>query len=32
VAFDLSYFDQAHFNRDFKAVVGVSPETYRRRQ
>jgi AraC-like DNA-binding protein len=32
IALDLGYFDQAHFNRDFKALVGVSPDAYRRRQ
>ena len=32
IALDLGYFDQAHFTRDFKAVVGVPPEVYRRRQ
>jgi AraC-like DNA-binding protein len=31
IAVDLGYFDQAHFIRDFKAVVGVPPEVYRRR-
>ncbi|HUI70319.1 MAG TPA: helix-turn-helix domain-containing protein, partial [Spirochaetia bacterium] len=32
IALDLGYFDQAHFNRDFKALVGASPDAYRRRQ
>ena len=32
IALDLGYFDQAHFIRDFKAVVGVPPEVYRQRQ
>jgi AraC-like DNA-binding protein len=32
IAMDLGYFDQAHFIRDFKAVVGVPPEVYRQRQ
>jgi AraC-like DNA-binding protein len=32
IAVDLGYFDQAHFIRDFKAVVGVPPDVYRRRQ
>jgi AraC-like DNA-binding protein len=32
LAQDMGYFDQAHFIRDFKSVVGVSPEAYRRRQ
>ncbi|MEO8703607.1 MAG: helix-turn-helix domain-containing protein [Kofleriaceae bacterium] len=26
----LGYFDQAHFTRDFKAVIGASPSGYRR--
>ena len=29
LAHDLGYADQAHFTRDFKAVVGVSPHAYR---
>ena len=32
LAHELGYFDQAHFVRDFKAVVGVAPDVYRRRQ
>ena len=28
---DLGYFDQAHFIHDFKAIVGMTPEAYRRR-
>jgi AraC-like DNA-binding protein len=32
IALELGYFDQAHFIRDFKAVVGVAPDVYRRRQ
>lgn len=31
LAMELGYFDQAHFARDFRAVVGVPPETYRER-
>ncbi|SFB59004.1 Helix-turn-helix domain-containing protein [Cohnella sp. OV330] len=28
LSMELGYYDQAHFTRDFKAVVGVPPETY----
>ena len=31
LALDLGYFDQAHFARDFRAVVGLSPDAYRKR-
>jgi len=31
LAQDLGYFDQAHFIRDFKAMVGQTPTDYRRR-
>ena len=31
LAIALGYSDQAHFNRDFKAVVGTSPGEYARR-
>ena len=30
LAQDLGYSDQAHFTRDFKALVGRSPSDYRR--
>jgi AraC-like DNA-binding protein len=30
LAQELGYSDQAHFTRDFKAVVGRSPSDYRR--
>ncbi|WP_368653004.1 helix-turn-helix domain-containing protein [Ornithinibacillus sp. 4-3] len=28
LAMDLGYFDQAHFSKDFKAVIGKSPKQY----
>lgn len=28
LAYDLGYFDQAHFNKDFKNFIGISPQTY----
>lgn len=28
LALDLGYYDQAHFIRDFKSIVGKSPESY----
>lgn len=31
LAVDLGYFDQAHFIRDFKKIIGVSPGNYVRR-
>jgi AraC-like DNA-binding protein len=30
LAFDLGYFDQAHFIKDFKALVGKTPAEYAR--
>jgi len=30
LALDLGYFDQAHFNRDFKALLGRTPAAYAR--
>jgi AraC-like DNA-binding protein len=32
LALDLGYADQAHFTRDFRSVVGIPPEAYRRSQ
>ncbi len=31
LAMELGYFDQAHFNRDFRKLVGCSPAAYKRR-
>jgi len=28
LAMELGYFDQAHFNKDFRAAVGKSPKQY----
>jgi AraC-like DNA-binding protein len=28
LAADLGYFDQAHFIKDFKAIVGLTPAEY----
>ncbi len=28
LAHDLGYYDQSHFIRDFKAVIGISPDAY----
>jgi AraC-like DNA-binding protein len=30
MALDLEYFDQAHFIKDFKAIVGKTPAEYAR--
>ena len=30
LALDLGYFDQAHFIKDFKTIVGVTPADYAR--
>ena len=30
LALDLGWYDQAHFSREFKNLVGVSPDSYRR--
>lgn len=32
VAIDAGYYDQAHFNRDFKQFTGMSPREYERRR
>lgn len=32
MALDLGYYDQAHFNRDFRAFAGMSPSAYRKKQ
>jgi AraC-like DNA-binding protein len=28
LAYELGYFDQAHFSKDFKSIVGLSPSAY----
>ena len=30
LALDLGYFDQAHFVKDFGAIVGIAPREYAR--
>ena len=30
LALETGYTDQAHLNRDFRAIAGMSPPTYRR--
>lgn len=32
LALELGYFDQAHFNRDFRALVGMTPGDFARRE
>ncbi|MGG4555406.1 AraC family transcriptional regulator [Paenibacillus humicus] len=32
LAAELGYFDQSHFIRDFKAIIGITPEEYIRRR
>jgi AraC-like DNA-binding protein len=32
IALSLGYFDQAHFTRDFKRVIGTSPSAYARKE
>ena len=32
IALELGYVDQAHFSRDFKRIIGISPLAYRRSQ
>ncbi|HZG18273.1 MAG TPA: helix-turn-helix domain-containing protein [Candidatus Bathyarchaeia archaeon] len=29
ISFELGYYDHSHFIRDFRAIVGISPEEYR---
>ncbi|VAW62777.1 Transcriptional regulator, AraC family [hydrothermal vent metagenome] len=31
ISFDLGFYDQAHFSKQFKSVVGLTPGEYRRR-
>jgi len=32
LALDLGYFDQPHFIKDFKALIGKTPEEYMKRK
>jgi AraC-like DNA-binding protein len=32
IAYDCGYYDQAHFNRDFKSFTGLTPRAYRDRR